>query len=372
MNLLYVSHEYPPIPSGGSYTLHKIVLRSILEHKVHVLIPDIRGAKPELNLTFHRTGARPSNSGKMDKIQVIRHLIDSIFLIRKIVKKHQIDAVFGFFSIPAGLSVLLAIPFKKVTKTVLFDAIDLPTNPKSPLGFVPGARVITRIIARNFNHVILVDGMQREFEVISDRKYFALHNGINIVNGATPRKLKDRTVFLTIARLVPRKRVDLLIEAFSKLSQIHSSIALTIVGDGPERGNLENLARQRLGQSYSDSISFMGFRSIEELETIYANSDVYVFSGLNEGSSMSMLDALAYGLPVIATDDDGNRLYVEHGKNGFLVDEMSLGFFNCMNEMLSNPDTYTEMSKNALDSAQRFSWDEVSEQYVTIITEKKY
>ena len=105
----------------------------------------------------------------------------------------------------------------------------------------------------------------------------------------------------TIARLDPVKDLGTLIRAVAELSR-HVAATLVVVGDGSERAALETLARD-LG--VSDRVRFLGQR--DDAREWLAGCDVYVNSSISEGVSLTILEAMAAALPVIATRVGGTR-----------------------------------------------------------------
>jgi glycosyltransferase involved in cell wall biosynthesis len=90
---------------------------------------------------------------------------------------------------------------------------------------------------------------------------------------------------------------------------------LLIVGDGPLRGELE---REAAACGLGRSVRFVG--SQPDVTSFYLGADVFVLPSLTEGLSNALLEAMAAGLPVVASDVRGNREVVEDGVSGFLVD----------------------------------------------------
>jgi glycosyltransferase involved in cell wall biosynthesis len=121
-------------------------------------------------------------------------------------------------------------------------------------------------------------------------------------------------VFGTACRLELIKGVNHLIEALSVLAPEFPDLRLEIAGDGSLRGDLELRCRQlRL----SDIVSFLGWRN--DLPSVMAGWDVFVLPSLNEGFGVAALEAMAAGLPVIASDVGGLSELVENGETGWLV-----------------------------------------------------
>lgn len=117
-----------------------------------------------------------------------------------------------------------------------------------------------------------------------------------------------------IARLALVKDHIALIKAFALTEKHCPDIRLLIVGDGSERANLENLVTEL---TISDKIAFLGFR--RDIKKILALFDLFVLSSISEGISITILEAMACGKPVIATDVGGNSEILTEGVSGFLV-----------------------------------------------------
>jgi glycosyltransferase involved in cell wall biosynthesis len=110
------------------------------------------------------------------------------------------------------------------------------------------------------------------------------------------------------------KRYDLLLRAFSSVHGQHPETRLIIAGDGTLRPILEALANE-LG--IAEAVIWTGFR--KDVPRLLAAMDIYVNSSVNEGLSLSILEAMAAGKPVIITDVGGAREVVEHGDTGLLI-----------------------------------------------------
>jgi glycosyltransferase involved in cell wall biosynthesis len=112
---------------------------------------------------------------------------------------------------------------------------------------------------------------------------------------------------ITVARLVPQKRVHLAIEAIAALRELGHSMGLTIVGDGPERGSLQGLA-ERLG--VADLVLFAGAVAPAEIPSALARAEVMLLPAQGEGFGLAAAEALMVGVPVIGCWDGGGLLDV--------------------------------------------------------------
>ena len=117
-----------------------------------------------------------------------------------------------------------------------------------------------------------------------------------------------------VGRLVPIKDLPTLLRAMVELAVAQPEAVLLVAGDGPERPALERQAH-RLG--LGSRVRFLGFR--DDLERIYADLDVAVNCSLNEGTPVSLIEAMAAGVPVVATSVGGTPDLLEEGRLGKLV-----------------------------------------------------
>ncbi|GBE15300.1 putative teichuronic acid biosynthesis glycosyltransferase TuaC [bacterium BMS3Abin14] len=124
----------------------------------------------------------------------------------------------------------------------------------------------------------------------------------------------DAVVWVSVGRLIPEKGFPVLIEAFGLMKTRGERPFLLIVGDGPERERISS-AISRTG--LSGSVSLLGIR--EDVEDIYRASDFFVLSSLSERSPLAVLEAMAAGLPVVATRVGNVPGMVEEGRTGFIV-----------------------------------------------------
>jgi glycosyltransferase involved in cell wall biosynthesis len=121
----------------------------------------------------------------------------------------------------------------------------------------------------------------------------------------TRRELRigaEEVLLVFVGRVVPIKRLDLLLRALARAREAEPRLRLAVVGDGEERPGLERLAAE-LG--IAGVVDFLGYR--RELRPLFAAADVAVLSSDNEGTPVSLIEAGAAGLPSVATDAGGVR-----------------------------------------------------------------
>ena len=126
------------------------------------------------------------------------------------------------------------------------------------------------------------------------------------------------------SRLIEKKGLDDALRAFAAFHAAHPAATFTVAGDGPQRATLEALASE-LG--VAKAVTFAGFQSQAELRALYERSHLFLHPSRTtaaqdqEGVPNSMLEAMATGLPVFATNHGGIPEAIEHGSSGLLVNE---------------------------------------------------
>jgi glycosyltransferase involved in cell wall biosynthesis len=148
--------------------------------------------------------------------------------------------------------------------------------------------------------------------------------------GLTPEHL----LIGTTGRLEKVKRYDLLLQAFSTVHKHFPQSRLMIAGDGTLKHELENFADElKIG----DAVIWTGFR--KDIPRLLAAMDIYCMPSANEGLSLSILEAMAAGKPVIITDVGGARELVEDGKTGLLISPGSVEpIEESIMDLLRNPE----------------------------------
>jgi glycosyltransferase involved in cell wall biosynthesis len=130
----------------------------------------------------------------------------------------------------------------------------------------------------------------------------------------------QRPVVLTIARLHPDKGIALLLEAARQVVSQNQEVLFMVVGDGPERERLERLVRESRLES---NVLFTGTRS--DRERLYKLADIYVMPAIHAAFGMSLLEAMACGLPVVVFREETWQLAVRDGEHGFVVPAYDCG-----------------------------------------------
>jgi glycosyltransferase involved in cell wall biosynthesis len=176
---------------------------------------------------------------------------------------------------------------------------------------------------------------------------------------------RDRMLLAFVGRIVPIKRVDLLLHAFARATSDGAAAHLAIVGDGEKRGGFEEMARV-LG--VAPHVSYLGYR--RDLDRVAAAADVAILSSDNEGTPVWLIEAAAGGLPAIATEVGGTANVVT-SETGILVppgDEQGLA--GAISTLAADPERRRTMGQRARAHVlDRFSVDRLVADVDTLYTE---
>lgn len=232
---------------------------------------------------------------------------------------------------------------------------DIQRHLRTPWGkfFVYVCRLSSRI-------VLLNNQMRTELAAIAypEQNTVYIPNGVDTTRfcpreHAIPRSggqigTPDEKIILYTGRLSPEKGVDFLIRAFSKV-HMRMPVQLFILGDGSEKKNLEKLIQQC---HVENKVHLM--HAVENVVPFLQSADVFVLPSRFEGLSNSLLEAMACGVPVIATRVTGTSEVIQDGVTGMLVeynDTESLA--NTLMFLITHPEKARELAGNAIAAVRR-------------------
>jgi len=216
------------------------------------------------------------------------------------------------------------------------------------------SRWIERLVAPGIHRYIAVsDHVAKQLRTVlpfMSHKLDVVHNGIPTVKFLRTEKkpTRERPVVLTVARLSHQKGIRYLLDAAAQIPHAEFWIA----GDGPDRNALLSHAAQL---QIADRVKFLGH--VTDIAATLWQADLFVLPSLFEGLPVSVLEAMAAGVPVIATDVGGTREEIRSGETGVLVppsDAEALAAAICL--LLNDPALAQRLAESAQQSVrQEFS-----------------
>lgn len=235
------------------------------------------------------------------------------------------------------------------------------------------------ILIRNFDKIIVIfeENKKKLLEKgYAKNRIAVIHNGIDLNYFSEEKSIighkrkfgirEGNHVIGTIGRLSIEKGQRYFIEAMPQILKSLPNITFLIVGDGPLKKSLEILIYS-LG--LKENVILYGYCKRKELRSVYSIIDIFVSPSLAETISIGIMEAMAMGLPVIATNVGGTPLLIKHNETGYLIPPADReAIEKAVIELLKDRDKSAALAKNGQDFVKRmFSIDMMVKQ-----TEKTY
>lgn len=181
----------------------------------------------------------------------------------------------------------------------------------------------------------------------------------NIKNKILNIKNKNTSYYITVARLEKTKHIDVLIRSANK-----KQFNLVIVGTGRDEERLKLIAGK--------TVTFTGSIDDKKLHEVYTGAKAFLFAATDEEFGIVTIEAMSYGLPVIAFKSGGLKETVKEGFNGYLYNELNEESIIKKIELFEKltPDEYIKMKENARNESEKYSEEEFKKKILNII--KKY
>lgn len=188
----------------------------------------------------------------------------------------------------------------------------------------------------------------------------------NPINSYLPKPYdRKRKVIITLSRLSPQKNLKLLVDSFTQFYEKHTDYRLYIYGEGPLKDKLERYIEML---HMSDYIDLKGF--VKDPWESIGDCMMYVSSSDYEGVSNSIMEALAMGLPVVATDCPywGNRELIDDGINGFLVPTgNSRAMVKAMTKIVEDKALADSMSNRAYEIRGKYNIETIANKWLSLM-----
>lgn len=203
-------------------------------------------------------------------------------------------------------------------------------------------------IAAGLDYVICISAAVKDAIDLRSDAYTSCSNSV-VWNGIQPSDLKEPSdeevqnlrdelqippsanVILSASRLEPEKSVELIVNAFDIICRSDPNIILVIAGDGSELNNLRNLVTKL---EITPNVRFVGFRT--DVSSLMHMADVFVIASEAEPFGLSILESMALGTPVIASNSGGPKEIIKAGETGYLfvpgdVHDLQTALNHCLN-----------------------------------------
>jgi len=362
--ILMLSYEYPPLGGGIGVSCQSLLQEFASDPSIAVdLITGGAGSATETLQVGDRIRVFKLPVGKKNlhfwtAPEIARWTWGAIGLSRRLVAHHDYDLAHCWGGWPSGL---LGYRLRNTFPYIVgLRGSDVP-------GYNVRLRlldnlVFARLSKRVWSQASAVVALSENLRSLAQRTAPNLHmevirNGID-VELFTPGGPAETIRLLYVGRLIERKGLFYLLEAFGSLAQTFPGLRLTLAGDGPERGRLEGYCKQ---QGLADRVELTGRISREELVPLYQRASIFVMPSLEEALSNAVLEAMASGLPIITTPTgarellDGNGLVVERAD--------SEAIRKALERYVGKPELLQAHGKRSRELAESMSWEATAQAY---------
>lgn len=371
MKILMLNYEYPPIGGGGGVISKNIAEGLVaLDNEVHVLtsnfnqLPEI--SKPVADLKIIRLKVKRAKNHQSNPVEMLDWIMKTKNFCKTYLEQHSFDICFSNFVMPGGEVALFLKEKFNLNFVVISHGHDVPWVhskrlwPLYLLGYTKIKKVLNKAELIFVQTPKMLQNILR-FNSSSEQKAVVIPNGFS--QSIIKQKSSSKTFTVVFAgRLVNQKSPDILIQSFISFLDSGAAGELLIYGDGPLRKHLQVIVD---GSGYGMKIKFSGKVGHSEVIDALHSSDLYVTTSLNEGMSMSMIEAAAVGLPIITTPVSGaNQLINEH--NGIVVpfndaEKTATAIQNIYSKWM-NGKSLVDQNK-LVEIRKKYNWDVICTQY---------
>lgn len=367
MRILILNSEYPPV-GGGAGNASANIARWLVAfgYQVEVVTAHFDGLprlETQAGVTVHRIPALRRKQDRSGAIEQLAFIVSGSLHSIRLARRFGPDATLAFFGMPSGAIAWLLKQLYRIPYVVSLRGGDVPGF--RPYDFRIFHKLIgpfLRVIWHAASGVIAnsrgLANLARAFD--SSIEIPIIPNGVDGSRFDAGQRDWSAPRLLSAGRIVYQKGLDLGMRALAQLRELdwHWYIA----GDGPQMAHLTSLA-QELG--ILDRVTFLGWQSQADLANGYHDANLFLFPSRHEGMPNAVLEAMASGLPVVATRIAGSEELVVEGETGFLVpSEDADGLRDALRIILTDPALREKMgAASRLRVERNYTWQKVAEQY---------
>jgi glycosyltransferase EpsD len=305
--------------------------------------------------------------------------VKAIFMIKHLLEKEKFDIVSTHTTLASAVVRAAIIPLHRkpnVFCTVhgyLFNEND---------GLKKWISLIPEKICSSVTNVLMVMNHEdyniaEKHKLYRDKLYYIDGMGIDLRSFTPPSRnehielrkkqgfTEDDFLFLYAAEFSKRKNQKSLIRAFASVSQEHPKMKLLLAGDGALLEECKSLAKELQAE---EKIQFLGY--VKDMKALYAIIDAVVSTSRIEGLPFNVMEAMACGLPVIASKIKGHIELVSHEETGVLFElEDQAGLEEALIGMFNDREKRKKMGQNGMNGIEQFGLDRVFHQIMEIYRE---
>lgn len=367
MRIAICSDQYLPLLSGLVDSIDTLAreLRA-RGHAVRIYAPTLPGAEKDENVFRFPSWTLPGSGGAMIVALPLRAMKDMCAFKPDVIHTH-LAGITGLFALYAARR--LSVPLVGTDHTLPADYLHY-----ARLDFPPFPYLVRKFSAWYYDRCAFVTTPGGD--VLHELREYGMTRPARVVSNPLPTRLfrplphkselkqklgiGERAV-LVFGRIAKEKNLDFAVGVFARMS---GEAELVFVGDGPYRGELEKKIRE---QGLQQKTRFLGTLRGEPLAEAINACDVCLITSVSETQSLTTVQALACGLPVVAASAGGLKEYVRHAETGYLIEpDDEAAFAECLASLLRDPGTLARFGRNARESVSRLSPERIVEEFEMI------
>jgi len=319
-------------------------------------------------MQVYRCPAIRRKVSESNMLEMLSFVTSACLFLPWIIKSNCINNMIVFFSFPCGPLGLIAKLFFKTPYVISLRGGDVPGNEKELDKIHQVLKPLRRMIYKYSKAVIAnSSGLKKVAQKADPVSVSVIPNGVDTLFFCPDetRVVKESFDFIFAGRLSRQKNLCFLLEQLSELIKNESQkIILHMVGDGPLKNELLNYCHSL---KIFENVLWYGWEDKTQILRLFRQSDCFLNFSFYEGMPNSVLEAMACGLPVIASNVPGNDALVSNDQNGFLFDlDDSQTLQLALKKIVQAPDQGFKMGQKSRERViSEFSWYKAAYNYHT-------
>ncbi|MBI3158244.1 MAG: glycosyltransferase family 4 protein [Chloroflexi bacterium] len=367
MRILILNSEYPPVGGGaGTASAHLARTLAAQGHLVTVLTARFRGLPRDRKEDGVNVLRRVPFRRRADRSDALEQVAFMALACLYIVRLGCPDFTIAYFGIPSGPAAWLMKAIYKVPYIVSLRGGDVPGF--RPYDFKNFHRMGAPLIRFVWRHAAAVvansQGLRALAVAFEPRQDVAvIPNGVSAADYPSVQRDWRAAELVFTGRVVYQKGLDLLFKALADLKRL--DWRLMVVGDGPRLADLQRMAAEF---GYAERARFPGWQSRQEVREHLQRANLFVYPSRDEGMPNALLEAMAAGLPAVATRIAGNEELVLDGQTGLLVPPNDVAALQAaLAGLIPDADRRRAMGAAALARVQaEYTLERVAEAYLDL------
>lgn len=372
MKIGFVSPYDWAVPGGvNNHIAHLRDYFVALGHEVRIIAPSSRPSlhRAEENvIPISRAYGIPA-SGSVARVTLSLRLAPKV---KKVLQEEQFDIV----HVHEPFAPFLPLNFLRLSTAINVGTFHAAKEGGTTKWYLYGRHVLKRWFRRLDGKIAVSVPAMRLVSRYFPGYYNIIPNGVDVQHFSLERPPIERYAdgrpnVLFVGRLEKRKGVKYLLQAFETVKRQMPEARLLVVGPPTRaaRGYRRWVAEKGLAD-----VEFIGYVSYDELARYHHTADVVCAPATgNESQGIVLLEAMAAGRPLVASNIEGYASVLTHGVEGLLVRPKDAeGLASALLELLSDPDKRREMGERARQRAQEYSWERVSQKVLSYYERLQY